>query len=124
MAADNRYARRTFTLDPEADALLVQLGNDTGKGFSEIVCLGLRSLLGDRRMLRHALAQPLNSIRLNNNLLATLHPDDEPIHQTICEGFTRIEAVLAPPKIVPPRQSLPRTADRSPLSDRQAPTRE
>ena len=101
--ADQLYRRRSVTIDPEADALLEQLAADTGKGYSEIVCLGLRSLLGDRRMLRHTLATPLQSIRSHCNLLAATHPDDEPVHQTIRENFTKIEAALAPPKVVSPK---------------------
>jgi hypothetical protein len=100
--ADDRYPRRTFTLDPKANDLLEQLARDTGKGFSEIICLGLLSLEGDRKMLRHALGQPLNALRLNCNLLASMHPGDEPLHQTIREQFQRVEQALAPPVVKTP----------------------
>ena len=100
MADSDRYPRRTFTLDPDTDALLERLATESGKGYSELVCLGLLSLVGDRRMLRHVLAQPLNGIRLNANLLATMRgADAEPVMQVINENFKRIEALLEPPKL-------------------------
>jgi hypothetical protein len=99
--ADDRYNRRTFTLSPEADRLLEELKGETGKGYSEIVCLGLLALRGNNRLLRHTLAQPLNRLRVNANLLAALHQgsEDVEIHREIRQAFEQVERVLCPPQL-------------------------
>lgn len=90
-------------MSPDADAALVRLADRFGKSFSEIVCLALLGLEGNHRLLRHALAQPLNALRLTTNLLAAQHPGDVDLHAQIAESFRRIEAVLAPPVVTPPK---------------------
>ncbi len=105
-ADDERYARRSFTLAPDADDVLVELHEQTGKPMSEVVCLALLGLKGNNRLLRHSLATPLNALRLKVNLLAALHqsPGDELIHREIREEFQRIEGILSPPQIPAPQK--------------------
>lgn len=120
-AEDDHYHRRSLTLDREADALLEQLAADTGKPLSQVVCLGLRSLIGDRRMLRHALAQPLNALRMTTHMLAT-QPGDAELHAQVAGQFTRIGTLLSPPKNLRATSAQRRSAaaDQQRVDNRQA----
>ena len=100
-AGDDRYARRSVTLPPDAEAALERLHERFGKSYSELVALGLLSLEANHRLLRHALAQPLNALRLTTGLLAAQHPDDVDLHAQIAAAFRQIEALLAPPVVKP-----------------------
>jgi hypothetical protein len=95
------YARRTITLDPESDAVLEALHEESGKPYSEVVRLGLMSLRGNRRLIRHALSQPMNALRLKLNILAAICGKDDPgtleIVEEMHEQFRRIDSILAPP---------------------------
>ncbi len=102
---DDRYARRHITLDQEADALLEALHRESGKPYSEVVCLGLQSLHGNHLLFRQALSQPLNSLRIKLNLLTAVCARDDPGTLELIGGmhaeFRRVETILAPPAIPP-----------------------
>lgn len=103
MADDDRYARRNITLSPEADETLEALRDETGKSYSEIVCLGLASLRGNQRMIRHVLAQPLGALRLNLNLLAAMCGEKTSVEIVAAcnDQFRRIDQLLDPPSAAP-----------------------
>ena len=108
---DDRYARRHVTLDPEADALLEALHQESGKDYSEVVRLGLASLRGDKRLIRHALSQPLSGLRIKLNLLTAVCAREDPGTLELIEGmhaeFRRVETILAPPVIPPASPATP-----------------